>query len=782
MIRTDWFLTHIPAQDFGGVGAVLSPGRDWRSTPVPGNIQTSPFGLPPEELYVLDHVEKVRWMQTEFWVYRTEFDVRDLADHQEAVYCFEGIDYSSEILLDGRSVLRHEGMFSRVEIPLTAGKHVLHVILEPHPDETNRGLEAPDTLKAPYSVGNGWDFAPRLQSRGLWDEAGLIHRNKIRIADAWISTRLRNQQRADVTVSVEFSHKVTFGTLEVRLAGVSRSVAVVDSPRACLLLHVPFPEMWWPNGMGPAHLETLEAVLFEEQKPVCEWSGKVGLREIDRIACEGQAPGDIPLQLTVNGRRVFLKGVNWVPLDACPGTSRESRYRLFLEHFREAGVNFIRVWGGGLREHEAFYRLASEFGLMVMQEFPMACQKISRSEKFLRLLHAEATAIVRRLRGHTSVVLWSGGNEHYHYWDLCNSGTEVMKSVLPWLGETFQIPHPERGWRAGADRYDEPALALMGSVTAREDSSRPYQITSAMEGEGEVHGPWSWNPAIGDHRYRDFRTHYEFWLQAREHLYSECSVSSIANLETIRDVFGTRTPPFPDPGHPIWKMHHAFHAAWDSLPDLWLDLPSTEKLFGRIDDLETLVLANQWMQGEGGRFLVEELRRKMGRVSGVVWWGVNEPWPGLAGNALIDYYGRPKLGWRMIAHSFRPTIVSLRYEHCVCRQVRPEVWVTHEGTAPFEGSCHVAIRRVGEEIPFIRHEFAVSVSGERSQLVRRIEPISLPSGTRLHVAVRLIHNAHEVHRNDYLFASAEDALPFDAAMRDVIRKLYAPESRSKESP
>ena len=89
----------------------------------------------------------------------------------------------------------------------------------------------------------------------------------------------------------------------------------------------------------------------------------------------------------------------------------------------------------------------------------------------------------------------------------------------------------------------------------------------------------------------------------------------------------------PEKDDPIWRLHHAFTAAWDQLPDLWLDIPSTEKLFGKLTELETLVLANQWMQGEGARFLIEELRRKMPHTCGVIWWGVNEPWPGLAGNA-----------------------------------------------------------------------------------------------------------------------------------------------------
>src|SRR5690606_40111491 len=39
----------------------------------------------------------------------------------------------------------------------------------------------------------------------------------------------------------------------------------------------------------------------------------------------------------------------------------------------DAGVNLLRVWGGGLYESEDFYDLADELGLMVWQDFPFAC-------------------------------------------------------------------------------------------------------------------------------------------------------------------------------------------------------------------------------------------------------------------------------------------------------------------------------------------------------------------------------------------------------------------------
>lgn len=765
---TDWQCAHLPADAFGGWP--LTANIDWRTAEVPGCVQTSPFGLPLAEVYQRDNVDRVRWMEAEYWLYRTTVAVPAFETDREAVYRFTGIDYACQIYVDGEVFTTHEGMFSPVEIPLTPGTHDLHVVLLPFVQAQDAWNCPPENMKARCTTGAGWDFAPKLQSRGIWDACGWLIRPKLRVTHAAVATRLNNQQRADVTINVTLSERVAYGRITVSLDGVARTFPVVETDTLALPLNIASPTLWWPNGMGEAALVDLELTLDVPGHTTEAFTQRTGLRTLDRVSCDGQALEDYPLQLVINGRKVFLKGVNWVPLDALPGTITSERYRLFLEQFRDAGVNIIRVWGGGLKEHEAFYRLADEYGLMVLQEFPASCQRLARTEKFYRLINQEVPAIIRQLQHHPCVVIWSGGNEHFHYWDRLDSGTQTMEAIKATLKES--IGFNETDWLAGAARYDEPSLALMGDLCARMDPSRPYQLTSGMEGEGEVHGIWNWNPTHGDHRYRDYPSLYAFWRDAREHLYSEASVSSIANWETIQYVLGTETPSYPAKDDPIWKMHHAFQGVWDAHPDLWLDIPSTEALFGPISDLEMLILANQWMQGEGARFFIEELRRKMGHTCGVIWWGINEPWPGLAGNALIDYFGRPKLGWQFLANAYRPTILTLRYEQCVARRVTPEVWITHDGPDTFRGRYEITITDLVQQVTSTRYNGQVECAAGESRYLRVFTPIRLHAGTRLQVTCQLYAGDRVVHRNDYLFASNEDPVPFDATMRSQIAHLY----------
>lgn len=747
---------------------------EWREAVVPSNVQTSAFGLPADRLYAAERLGEVAWMDVRCWLYRTEVDIPAVAADEEAAFVLNGVDYRCAVYADGELALRHEGMFSPIELPLPAGRREVVVVIFPF----DKGKEPYETLKARYGFGDGWDFAPRLRPSGIWDEAGVTVRRKLRVTSAYVDVKLANRQRADVTVHAELSEAVAAGAIVVRLGGATRRFPIVRADRLALPLHVPSPPLWWPNGLGEPQLAELALELEVPGRAAAPFVLRVGLRAVERAPCPGQGQEDAPLGLRINGRNVFLKGVNWVPADACPADVDEARYRLFLQRFREAGVNFVRVWGGGLKEKDSFYDIADELGLMVMQEFPLACQTLARTERFYELLAQEGAAIVRSLRHHASLVLWSGGNEHYHYWDAVDSGTAEMERAKPAVRRLFGIAEDDREWLAGAERYDEPALALLGELCARLDGTRPYQIASALEGEGEVHGIWTWNPRIGDHRYRDCASAYAFWLQADKQLYSEASAPAIANLATIGDVLGVAAAELPglrppERSEPVWRLHHAFGSAWDGHDDLWLDIPSAERLFGPFARMEELVFASQWMQAEMARFLIEELRRKMDRAAGVVWWGVNEPWPGLAGNALLDYYGRPKLAWSFLANAFRPTIASLRYGHCVARAVKPELWISHDGAEAFAGRYEAELIDIATGAAE-RLTGRVACGAGESVYVRTLPRTRLAAGKRLHIRLRLFDAASgsETHRNDYVFASEEEAAPFGGEMTAYMRDLY----------
>ncbi len=769
-VISEWSLAQL---DPGDIDHRLA-NAGWQPVQIPNVVQTSSFGLPKEDLYRLENTEKVQWMSACAWAYRTTLNLPEISPDNEGVLCFHGLDYYCDIRIDGKVVCKHEGMFSSVEVPLShlpAGNHELVVVFYPPRDFTNPLREHG---KARFAI--GWDWAPRLITIGIWNDAEWVERPKLHVRQAWVETHLANTQRADCIVQVRLSERVSKGRIKVTLAGIEETFPIVDTDSLRLPVRILNPPLWWPNGCGQPTLVDVQIDLAVAGRLTAPYTLRTGLREVRRIPAEGQRPEDIPLQLVVNGRKVFMRGANWVPADCCIADVDHDRYALFLRQFADAGFNLLRVWGGGLIEKDAFYDLADELGLMIMQEFPLACERVAESERFLRTITAEAQAFIPRLNRHPTLVLWTGGNEHYHYWEALNSGTPIMEASKADILANETLGLRTYDYRGGVDPYGNLGLKQIAALVAELDGTRPFQPTSGMEGEGEPHGIWNWDPQIGDQRMRDYATLYDYWNNQREHFYSEASVEGIANRPAIEYVTGNPQPAMPQPGDPVWQHHKAFNACWpvnlainpDLRSTLWLDLASIDRLFGRLEDLDDLITASQWLQAEGGRYLVTELRRKMPHTCGVIWWGANEPWPNLAGNQLIDYFGQPRPALSALANAFKPTILSLRYRHCVAHGFKPELWISHDGEDTFRGRYEVLVEDCasGEKE---RYQGAITCAAYASVFIKTLRYRRLNAGTRLQVECRLFDAGERlVHVEHYLFASNDDPAPL-RPMLDLIR-------------
>ena len=153
---------------------------------------------------------------------------------------------------------------------------------------------------------------------------------------------------------------------------------------------------------------------------------RVGIRTVDSYldeALQGQV-------FRVNGRRVYLAGGNWITTDqANRYSASRRRYCQELQLHQEAGINLIRVWGGGVAEQDDFYECASELGLLVMQEFWMTGDNNGRWAGNWSWPHfdggddnggadhvhvsylANVHDTILRLRRHASLLFYCGCNE-----------------------------------------------------------------------------------------------------------------------------------------------------------------------------------------------------------------------------------------------------------------------------------------------------------------------------------------------------------------------------------
>ena len=120
-----------------------------------------------------------------------------------------------------------------------------------------------------------------------------------------------------------------------------------------------------------------------------------------------------------NGKPVFIKGANWIPVHSFPilDSLQRQRYRHLLCSAKEANFNMIRIWGGGIYEPDFFYDLCDSLGLMVWTDFNFSCTLYPADTHFLNNIRQEAEEQVRRLAKHPCVVLWCGNNEVKNGWE-----------------------------------------------------------------------------------------------------------------------------------------------------------------------------------------------------------------------------------------------------------------------------------------------------------------------------------------------------------------------------
>ena len=613
----------------------------WVTAQVPGAVQ---LDIMRGEAYAQpwwygDNFHQFDWMESWYFTYKTHFKKPALKKDERLFFFSKGIDYQFRIYLNNQKIWEQEGMFTYVDLDLTnylERENELKIVVMPIPtigvpyEKGKESYRQNARESAKPAVSYGWDWHPRLVTRGIWDETGLIIRNQSRLSDVKLDYSL-NAALTDADISLGIEGNQIAGK-EIRWVltdpegktVVEKQLSLNDDKR---IIHHTLPEirLWWPNGYGTPSLYTSDLFLLDQNKRVLEQrSRKIGFRKVrlimnEKLREESGFPKTrtvAPISLEINNRRIFAKGSNWVHPELFVGLITPELYRKQLILAKEANFNLLRVWGGGITNKEAFYDICDELGIMVWQEFPLACNNYTDDEKYLKILKQEAGSIIGRVRKHASLAIWSGGNE------LFNS----------WSGMTDQ----------------SLALRLLNSLCYELDRHTPFIYTSPLYGIGHGH-------YIFYDRERD-EDLYQWMARAENTAYTEFAVPGSANMEVLKS-FIPKEDLFPPKLNTAWESHHAM-GAWQA--DSWLEMPTLENYFGKMESIEELVAYSQMLQCEGLKFIYEEARRQKPYCSMALSWCYQEPWPTAANNSLINWPNEVKPAYHHVAKACRPILASAR--------------------------------------------------------------------------------------------------------------------------
>uniref|UniRef100_A0A1I8IDR0 beta-mannosidase n=1 Tax=Macrostomum lignano TaxID=282301 RepID=A0A1I8IDR0_9PLAT len=293
------------------------------------------------------------------------------------------------------------------------------------------------------------------------------------------------------------------------------------------------PHLWWPNGYGSQRLYTLRVRLCLDG-PDCRlldnWETRqVAFRQVQLLqnSIGNELGQGLNFNLVVNNRPVFIKGSNFVPIGMSIPGADVSDYDWLMRSAAAAGINMLRVWGGGTIERAEFYDLADQLGIMIWQDFPFACALYPTDEAFLSTVRSEVRATVRRLQHRASLAVWVGNNE--------NEGALANDWWSLWANQT------ERYY----DDYRKLYMRLVRQQVVAEDSTRLVLLSSPSNGDatewegGIAHQPQS--TLFGDVHFYSYTE--DMWLPETTplaRLMSEFGFQSHPSLITV--LSATRDP------------------------------------------------------------------------------------------------------------------------------------------------------------------------------------------------------------------------------------------------
>ena len=642
---------------------------------VPGCLHTDllDHGLIPDPFYGTNE-ESLQWLSYVPCTYTCDFWRDELPAKENIELVLEGVTGYAEIFLNGQPLEHQDGTnvmdnayrtwrflldkkirtYNLIEVRFTPAQQIIDQRKASVPyalPEERAWLRMP-----PYQ--SGWDWGPKLTTCGITGKAYIENTSTVRLLGLGVSTQHGDDYCASIEISAEefvnssrnfsvaldgkmlYKEHLLQGKTAQGLTSQYGDTIFHQSFSVGVLRHrntpfvhdvsVEFPfegELWYPHTMGEAALHDVTFYVYSGgKKDSVKW--RTGFRTVELRQTKdsvGQA-----FEFLINGKPVFVKGVNWIPADFFPHRMTEERYRELLQACKDANINMIRVWGGGIYEPDIFYDLCDEMGIMVWQDFMFAGTLYPGDNSFLKDIAYETQEQVRRLRRHPCIVLWCGNNEVKNGWE-------------------------DWGWQANYTAEQREKLERemhfmfdkgLAHVVEKEGCGVPYIPTSPLWGwghpecctEGDSH---YWGVWWGEQP-------FEMWYQKTGRFMSEYGFQSYPDLRTLQTVM-------PDSalylGSPELNNHQK-HARGVQIID-----KAMNQYFHRPDNLEDYVYVSQLVQAYGIGMALEEHRRRAPYCMGTLVWQLNDCWP-VASWSAIDYYGRRKALYYEMKRQFAPVIIA----------------------------------------------------------------------------------------------------------------------------
>jgi beta-mannosidase len=749
----------------------------WMTTKVPGDVHTTLIerGIIADPFYGHND-QQSRWVENKVWWYRNTFDWDSGQDDQERIeLVFEGLDTFATVYLNGVELGSTDNMFIahsfEVTRELKKGKNVLAVKIDPvhlHAQAKMQyywsGFSKKRiwTRKAQYHY--GWDWGPRLVCSGIWKGVHLIKRRNAYVESVFARTTSITDKTAtvDVTVDVRAFHKnkpcsayvelmdaennrVASETIQLdRYNGLIQDGAICAySLSSEVRLSVSNPSLWWTHDLGEPYLYHLKVTLLCNEESVDVHEQRFGIRTLELM--QRDEHGQHAFTFVLNGVKLFAKGANWIPIDSFIAAVPDTRYQHLIHMAKDANMNMLRVWGGGIYERDIFYDECDRLGLLVWQDFMFACALYpDYNRNFMDNVRREIEQVVRRLRSRTCLALWCGNNENDWLYEALSSSGE--------------IPHPFYGEKI----YHELMPALLETL----DPTRTFWPSSPYGGndhnsreEGDTHNWQVWHGNIeprefGQPQLQDYSVEglsFKKFKGDMTKFASEFGMHASSNRYTLQ-----RNIPenqfFWGSDEMMYRNKDIHHPKGILLMEGYTGAPS---------NIEEYLNYSMLTQAEGLKYGIEHYRRNKPDTSGALFWQLNDCWPGTSWS-VIDYYGLPKAAYHYARKFFAPVLITA--DHDPGKDLK--LWVLNDRLEDYNDTVRLTVYRMDGSM-LSTHEFDVLVPANSKLQVATLTELDLTVGADAAEVVCVASSASSITEDNFIFLRDYKDIRFNLAQLQV---------------
>ena len=636
---------------------ILSLNGTWKlsganyqlTTEIPGDFHYAleKANIIPNPLYGFNE-QKVLWVGQTDWTIERSFQY-EKTDNTKSILELTEADTFLTIYINDQEIGKTQNAFARHRFDITTvlknGENIIKILFE-SPEKKAIELSKKLTYPVPCSefdvfsphrnlvrkcqCNGGWDWGPCIMISGIYGDIfiqklsdGIF--NNLTITYELIDENLKKWEANICTEYESFKENnkdFIFNIKGENIEEISKTENVnlkIGTNKISTKLTVINPWIWMTTEELKNNKKTENIIYLLSCTEKDEISGNITIKKNIcfnslKAICEDDEIGRA-FYFENNKKKIFAKGVNWIPCEPYASNMKKERYENLLKSALDSNINIIRIWGGGIYEKEYFYDFCDKYGIIIYHDIMFACATYPTNEEFIKEVKKELNYQIPRLQSHASIALWCGNNEGFG----CLNWYEESKN-----NKTIYIMN-----------YDRLNNYIVKNKIKKLDNKKLFWPSSPCSGPDDY----------GDNWHSDNRGDMHFWnvwhekksfdnyLKIKPRFVSEFGYESFPSIDTIKTFAEKKDYNFTSK----LMEYHQRSPIGNSII-----LENFSRYFRIPYNFENMVYLSQVQQAFAMKTAVEYWRSLKPNCLGSIIWQLNDIWPCPSWSSL-EYNGKWKL-------------------------------------------------------------------------------------------------------------------------------------------